>query len=67
MSVAGGIGGCEPELADGTSQPPWEELERLWEQKQWEPLTELEVQVWVDGWGQPPNRVDPEVRGQVRD
>ena len=30
VSVAGGIGGYEPELADGTSRPPWDELERLW-------------------------------------
>jgi pimeloyl-ACP methyl ester carboxylesterase len=67
VSVAGGIGGYEPELADGTSQPPWDELERLWEHKQWQRLAELETQVWVDGWGQPGDRVDAEVRGQVRD
>jgi pimeloyl-ACP methyl ester carboxylesterase len=35
VSVAGGIGGYEPELADGTSQPPWDELERLWMKKDW--------------------------------
>jgi 3-oxoadipate enol-lactonase len=67
VSVAGGIGGYEPELADGTSQPPWDELERLWEKKQWQPLAELETQVWVDGWGQPQDRVDPAVRRQVHD
>ena len=67
VSVAGGIGGYEPELADGTSQPPWDELERLWENKDWPGLAELETQVWVDGWGQPADRVDPEVRSQVRD
>jgi len=67
VSVAGGIGGYEPELADGTSQPPWEELERLWEQKEWPALAELETQVWVDGWGQPRDRVGPEVRQRVRD
>jgi 3-oxoadipate enol-lactonase len=67
VSVAGGIGGYEPELAEGTSQPPWEELERLWEQKEWPALAELETQVWVDGWGQPRDRVDPEVRRRVRD
>jgi pimeloyl-ACP methyl ester carboxylesterase len=65
VSVAGGIGGYEPELADGTSPPPWDELERLWEQKEWAALAELETQVWVDGWGQPRERVDPEVRRQV--
>jgi pimeloyl-ACP methyl ester carboxylesterase len=67
VSVAGGIGGYEPELADGTSQPPWDELERLWKKKDWPALAELETQVWVDGWGQPENRVDPEVRRRVRD
>jgi pimeloyl-ACP methyl ester carboxylesterase len=30
-------------------------------------LAEFETQVWVDGWGQPVNRVDPKVRRQVRD
>jgi pimeloyl-ACP methyl ester carboxylesterase len=67
VSVAGGIGGYEPELADGTSQPPWDALERLWEKKDWPALAELETQVWVDGWGQPEGRVDPEVRSQVRE
>ena len=67
VSVAGGIGGYEPVLADGTSQPPWDELERLWEQQEWPALAELETQVWVDGWGQPRDRVDPEVRRRVRD
>jgi pimeloyl-ACP methyl ester carboxylesterase len=67
VSVAGGIGGYEPELADGTSQPPWDELEGLWEQKEWAALAELETQVWVDGWGQSRDRVDPEVRQRVRE
>ena len=67
VSVAGGIGGYEPELADGTSRPPWDELERLWERKEWAALAELETQVWVDGWGQPRDRVDPEVRRRVHD
>lgn len=67
VSVAGGIGGYEPTLAEGTSGPPWDELERLWEEKEWPALAELETQVWVDGWGQPSDRVDPEVRRQVHD
>ena len=40
-------------------------MERLWEAKDWEQLAELETQVWVDGWGQPATRVDPELRRQV--
>jgi pimeloyl-ACP methyl ester carboxylesterase len=67
VSVAGGIGGYQPALAEGTSEPPWDELERLWEKKEWPALAELETQVWVDGWGQPPDRVDPEVRRRVLD
>jgi pimeloyl-ACP methyl ester carboxylesterase len=42
-------------------------MERLWQAEDWAPLAELETQVWVDGWGQPPTRVDPEVRRTVRD
>jgi 3-oxoadipate enol-lactonase len=65
VSVAGGISGYESELPDGTDMPPWDEMERLWESKDWAALAELETQVWVDGWGQPPTRVDPELRGKV--
>ena len=65
VSVAGGVGGYEPELPEGTDIPPWDEGERLWESKDWAALAELETQVWVDGWGQAPNRVDAELRRQV--
>jgi pimeloyl-ACP methyl ester carboxylesterase len=40
-------------------------MERLWESKEWETLAELETQVWVDGWGQPATRVDPDLRRTV--
>ncbi len=66
VSVASGVGGYRPELPEGTDVPPWEEMERLWESKQWEALAELETQVWVDGWGQPPDRLAPELRQTVR-
>jgi len=65
VSVAGGVGGYTPEVP-GTP-PPWDEMERLWEAKRWEPLAELETRIWVDGWGQPPTRVDPEIRRTVYD
>jgi 3-oxoadipate enol-lactonase len=64
VSAAGGISGFE---AERTDPPPWGEMERLWNAKDWAALAELETQVWVDGWGQPPDRVDPEVRRQVSD
>jgi 3-oxoadipate enol-lactonase len=67
VSVASGIGGFAPALQEGMPTPPWEEMERLWEAKDWTPLAELETQVWVDGWGQPPTRVDPEIRRKVHD
>src|SRR6266542_1756231 len=64
--VASGASGYEPELPDDAARAPWDELERLWDSKEWEPLAELETQVWVDGWGQPHTRVDPTLRAQVR-
>jgi pimeloyl-ACP methyl ester carboxylesterase len=65
VSVAGGIGGYEPEFPEGTDIPPWDEMERLWESKDWDGLAELETKVWVDGWGQPTTRVDPDLRRKV--
>jgi len=66
VSVAGGVAGYEPERAEAEPQP-WEEMERLWEAKDWGALAELETRAWVDGWGQPPTRVDAELRRKVRD
>jgi len=66
VSVASGVGGYEAQLPDGTDVPPWDEMERLWEQKEWDQLAELDTRVWVDGWGQPPTRVDPQLRRKVR-
>jgi 3-oxoadipate enol-lactonase len=67
VSVASGVGGFAFQLPEGAAAPPWEEMERLWESKDWAPLAELETQVWVDGWGQPPTRVDAELRRKVHD
>jgi 3-oxoadipate enol-lactonase len=67
ISVAGGVGGYEPQLPEGTEPPPWDEMERLWNEKDWDELAELETRVWVDGWGQPATRVDPEIRRTVHD
>jgi 3-oxoadipate enol-lactonase len=65
VSVAGGVGGYEAELPEGVETPPWEEMEPIYEAKDWEALAELETKVWVDGWGQPPDRVDPGLREKV--
>src|SRR5687768_16351267 len=45
VSVASGVGGFVPQLPEGTATPPWEEMERLWESRDWAPLAELETQV----------------------
>ena len=67
LSVAGGIHGFEAPRPPESSPAPFEEMERLWEAKDWEALAELETRVWVDGWGQPTTRVDPELRARVRE
>lgn len=66
VHVASGVGGYAPELPEGTLLPPHEELERLWTARDWPAMAELETQVWVDGWGHPSTRVDPELRRQVK-
>ena len=62
--VAGGIRGFEAE-DDPRLVALWPEMERLEEAKDWEPLVELETQVWTDGPGQSPDRVDPALRRQM--
>jgi 3-oxoadipate enol-lactonase len=65
--VAAGVGGFEPELPTDVDQPPWDEMERLWEAKDWQALAELETRVFVDGWGKSAERVDPALRRRVHD
>jgi pimeloyl-ACP methyl ester carboxylesterase len=65
--VAAGAGGYRAELPDGVQPPPFGEMERALEAKDWDRLAELETEVWVDGWGQPPTRIDPALRTRVHD
>ncbi|MBA2570958.1 MAG: alpha/beta fold hydrolase [Chloroflexi bacterium] len=58
--VASSPGGFEHEAPEMDAR--WAELERLEDAKDWVPLVEAETQVWVDGPGQPSDRVDPDVR-----
>ena len=61
--AAGGIGGYDP--PDEPEPDAFEEAERLWEAKDWQALAEWETRYWVDGPGQPTDRVDPAVRALV--
>jgi 3-oxoadipate enol-lactonase len=65
VSVASGVGGFDANLPED-QKPPFDEMNRLWDAKDWEGLAELETQVWVDGWSQPETRVNPEIRKTVR-
>jgi 3-oxoadipate enol-lactonase len=61
--ASGGVGGYDaPEEADASV---WEEAERLEEARDWPALAEWETRYWVDGPGQPVDRVDPELRSLV--
>jgi pimeloyl-ACP methyl ester carboxylesterase len=61
--VAGGLRGFEVE--DPRLTDLWAEMERLEEARDWEPLVEMETKLWVDGFGEPEDRVDPEVRKKM--
>jgi 3-oxoadipate enol-lactonase len=65
VAVASGPGGLDAKVGDDL-KALWSEMERLEEAKDWEPLTELEVRLWVDGPGQPVDRVAPALRESVR-
>lgn len=66
VHVASGVGGYMPRLPEGVEPEPSEQMERLWNARDWDALAELETKVWVDGWGQPQTRVDPEIRRRVK-
>ncbi len=65
-SIAGGISGYRPALGPEDDNVPWSDMDRLWDEKKWVELAELETQVWVDGWGQPPTRVSRTLRDSVK-
>ena len=61
--AAAGIGGYEdPDEADPSI---FEEPEEAWKAKDWAAISEWETKYWVDGPGQPADRVDPQVRALV--
>lgn len=68
--VAGGVGGYEPELPAATKaagEAMWKASEEAWVAKDWTRLADLETAYWVDGPGQPTDRVDPALRAMVHD
>ena len=63
VTAASGIGGYEsPEDAPAET---WEEPQRLLEARDWDGIAEWETAYWVDGPGQPKDRVDPALRARV--
>ena len=64
LTVAGGgVGGYEdPAEADPAL---WEEPEKAWKAKDWAAISEWETKYWVDGPGQPTDRVAPDLRARV--
>ncbi len=62
--AAGGVGGLQLE-SDPESEAMWTDVERMYESHEWERLAEFETAFWVDGPGQPRNRVDPSIRERV--
>jgi 3-oxoadipate enol-lactonase len=62
VAVASGLGGHQMPDDDSID---WEEIDKLETEKQWPELVEKETQIWTDGVGQPPARVDPSVRRRM--
>jgi 3-oxoadipate enol-lactonase len=69
ISVAGGMSGYEPTPNEGNAEE-WrlfDEMEAIYELGDFERLTELDVQMWIDGIGQSPDRVDPQLRERMHE
>jgi 3-oxoadipate enol-lactonase len=66
--VAAGLSGYpfDPSLVDAEEMAMFEEMERLEKAGEFDRLSEMEVQAFVNGPGQPADRVDPEVQALVR-
>jgi 3-oxoadipate enol-lactonase len=63
--VCGGVSGAEvDDLPEATAL--FDRQEPLFEAKDWEALADLDVQIWIDGVGQPAGRAAEPVRTLVR-
>ncbi len=61
--VGAGMSGFDAD--DPSLTPIFDEMERLWKEKKYDEVVELETQMWTDGPGQPSTRVDPDVRRKM--
>lgn len=62
--VNGGVGGYQPPDED---ESQWAQVEEWEEAKDWDRLAAWETDYWVNGPGQPPDRVDADIRERVHD
>lgn len=63
--AAGGISGYEP--PDEAPPDTFEEPHKWLKAKDWAAISEWETAYWVDGPGQPKDRVDPALRAKIHD
>jgi 3-oxoadipate enol-lactonase len=68
IPVAAGLSGYQhqPTPAEASLQQKFEEMDALWEKHDFQKLVEYEMQVFVDGPGQPFTRVPATLRERVR-
>jgi pimeloyl-ACP methyl ester carboxylesterase len=64
--MGSGLGGLDHQPTD-SEQRMFDEMEELWNRKEFAALADLEVRVWVDGPGQPATRVNSALRQRVRE
>ena len=65
IPVAAGFGGYQGEPTEEEMRL-FDKMEELWEKKDFASLTDMEVRVWVDGFGRT-GEVDPQVRKRVHE
>ncbi|HKP53734.1 MAG TPA: alpha/beta hydrolase [Chloroflexia bacterium] len=63
--VAGGVSGYDGDMPSDAEMAIFNEMEAIWEKKDWETLSEMEADVWVNGPGQPKDRADAQVHKRV--
>jgi 3-oxoadipate enol-lactonase len=64
--ICGGISGSETEPSKA-EMDAIKKMEALWEAHDWDALSDLEADYWVNGPGQPADRAPAHVRNKVRD